>query len=132
GRPTFAAFLPVPHVPTLPATCAGTPTDPESDITNYACDFGDGSFTSTTAGSVQHVDAQAGSYTAKLRVTDSEWPACASTTVTITTYSPGANSPPQVGSFAATLSNGTCGWANSTRASSLQVGDRDNESMALI
>ena len=90
------------------------------------------SFTNTTAGSVQHVYAQAGSYTAKVRVTDSEWPACASTTVTITTYSPGANSPPQVGSFAATLSNGTFGLPNSTTTFSLQVADQDNDSLFII
>src|SRR5207245_7009847 len=107
GPPTIASFPQVSYFTTLPTTLAVTATDPESDITNYAWDFGDGSFTNTTAGSVQHVYAQAGSYTAKVRVTDSEWPACASTTVTITKYSPGANSPPQVSSFAATLSTGT-------------------------
>ena len=132
GPPTIASFPQVSYFTTLPTTLAVTATDPESDITNYAWDFGDGSFTNTTAGSVQHVYAQAGSYTAKVRVTDSEWPACASTTVTITTYSPGANSPPQVGSFAATLSNGTFGLPNSTTTFSLQVADQDNDSLFII
>ncbi len=132
GPPAITNFPQVSYLTTLPTTLSVTASDPESDIANYAWDFGDGSFTNTTAGSVQHVYTAAGSYTAKVRVTDSEWPACASTTVTITKYSPGANSPPQVGSFSATLSNDTFGLPNSRTTFSLQVADQDNDSLFII
>ncbi len=127
--PTIASFPAVSYFNTISTTIAVSATDPENDITGYSWDFGDGSFENTTVGSVEHVYAQVGTYTAKVRVTDSEWPVCSSTTVTISQYVPGTNTPPQVGTFGAALSNGTYGLANSTTLFSLQVADQDSDSL---
>ncbi len=124
--PEITNFPSVSYFNTIPTTLAVAATDPENDITGYSWDFGDGSFANTTAASVQHVYAQVGTYAAKVRATDAEWPACASTTVTISQYVPG---PPQVGAFSATLSNGTYGLANSTTTFSLGVADQDSDNL---
>lgn len=70
--------------------------DPENGQLTYNWDFGDGTYLNgTTNGAPDHTYAQPGNYTIKVRVTDSEWPACSSTKATIVPRGqPGANLPP--------------------------------------
>ncbi len=82
------------------ATISVSVNDPQAAVLNYSFDFGDGSpIYNTTTVPVTHTYANVGNYTIKVRVTNSEWPACASTTAQI--VPPGSiNLPPQILGFA--------------------------------
>jgi PKD repeat protein len=68
-------------------------TDPDDDELTYLWEFGDGD-TSSQEGSVRHVYRTAGTYTAKLTVSDGQ--ASASATVSITVGNPPQNQAPTV------------------------------------
>ena len=76
-------------------------TDPDGTIASYAWDFGDGA--TGTGATTNHVFTAAGTYTAKLTVTDDKG-ATGSTTASVT-VSPPANQPP-VASFTRTPASG--------------------------
>ena len=96
--PVVASFPAVQWISASPVSVGVSANDPEGGPLSYAWDFGDGSPVQTsTAGSVTHTFAQPGNYTIKVRVKDSEWTTCASTTATIVSGGgPGGNLPPQI------------------------------------
>ncbi len=82
------------------ATISVTVNNPQASALTYSFDFGDGSpLYNTTTVPVTHTYAQVGNYTIKVRVENSEWPACASTTAQIVPVG-SINLPPQILSFA--------------------------------
>jgi len=83
-------------------------SDPDGIITGYLWDFGDG--TSSTLGNVSHTYAAAGTYTARLTVTDNSG-ATASTTVVITV----AAAP--VATKSASIGGMTLSWVSSGKTS---------------
>lgn len=93
--PRISSIAPVQWFAGGAATISVAASDPEGESLTYVWDFGDGSaLQPSTTGTVQHTYADVGTYTVKVRVQDSEWPVCASTTATI--FEPGAgNFPPQ-------------------------------------
>ncbi len=125
--PTIANFPAVSYYNTLPSTISVSASDPENDIQTYSWNFGDGSFANTTGPSVPHTYANVGTYTVQVRVSDSEWPACASTTVKILQYTPGQNVPPTASVIVPTLSNGSYGLANVSQKFDINVSDPDND-----
>lgn len=127
--PTITSFPSVNSYATINTILSVAASDPESDIANYAWNFGDGSFANTTTPTATHVYATAGNYSVSVRVSDTEWPVCGVTKATIQPYTPGQNTPPQVGSFVATLSNGSYGLANSSTKIGIQVYDPDNDGL---
>ncbi len=82
------------------ATISVSVNDPQASTLNYSFDFGDGSpLYNTTASSVTHTYASPGNYTINVRVSNSEFPACGSTTAQIVPAG-SINLPPQIVSFA--------------------------------
>jgi len=92
--PSVQSFPTVSWISGDPAPITLGVVDPEGQTLNLFWDFGDGTFANTTTGSVTHVYAQPGIYQIQVRVSDAEWPVCASTVATIVPPSPQANLPP--------------------------------------
>jgi peptide/nickel transport system substrate-binding protein len=127
--PSIKSFPSLDYYSTIPTALSVYAPDPENDIQNYFWNFGDGQVANTTTPSTNHIYAQPGTYQATVRVSDSEWPVCGSTTVTISAYTPGTNVPPQVNSFGAILSNGSYQLANLTARFNLTASDWNNDSL---
>ncbi len=91
--PVISAFPAVDFVSGAPASVSVVASDPNDVTLSYTWDFGDGTAPETTStASTTHTYASPGTYALKVRVTDTEWPTCATSTATI---SPGtANGPP--------------------------------------
>jgi len=82
--PTISSFPSVTGSAGTATTILVTATDSNDASLSYTWDFGDDSATQTTsANSVTHTYAAVGNYTVKVRVKDTEWPACSTTTVRI-------------------------------------------------
>lgn len=82
--PTISSFPSVTGSAGTSTTILVTATDSNDATLSYTWDFGDSSATQTTStNSVTHTYAAAGNYTVKVRVKDTEWPACAAMTARI-------------------------------------------------
>ncbi len=98
--PAIASFPTVTWVNGSAATIGISVNDPEAAYLNYSFNFGDGSpVLNTTTVPVTHTYALVGNYTITVRVTNSEFPACGSTTATIVKAG-SLNLPPQILGFA--------------------------------
>jgi len=130
--PIISSFPQVQWINTTAASVGVTVSDPLATILNYTFDFGDGTAPVTTQTvPVQHLFAQPGNYTIKLRVTNAEWPACGSTAATIVTGGPGSsvNLPPQVASFGPSASTALVNqkiWFN------LSVSDPEGDNLTAV
>ncbi len=108
--PTITSFSPEPVSGNTPlsVTFTASASDPDGYINTYEWDFdGDGNYdeeTATTSGTF-YTYTEAGTYNAKLRVTDDGGASTESSSVTITVVSP-ENQPPVVSSFQATPASG--------------------------
>lgn len=129
--PTITSFPTVNSYNTISTVISVQATDPEGDIGSYSWSFGDGSFANTTTPSATHTYTTPGNYSVTVRVSDSEWPACGQTTAHIQQYTAGVNTPPQVGAFVATLSNGSFGLANSSTKLGIEVYDPDGDGLTI-
>lgn len=128
--PAITGFPSVSYYSTIPTAISVSVSDADSTpASSFSWDFGDGTSANTTSASVQHTYANVGVYNVKVRVSDGEFPACSSTTVTISQYVPGQNLPPQALSIAPTLSNGSYGYVNASQTFRLPVSDRDGDSI---
>ncbi len=97
--PVIVNFPAVQWVNGNDATISVTVNDPYASTLNYSFDFGDGSpLANTTSSQVAHTYASVGNYTIKVRVSNSEFPACGSTTATIVPAG-SINLPPQILTF---------------------------------
>ena len=107
--PAVASFPAIQWINGSPVSVGVSANDPEGGAMSYTWDFGDGSGVQTSSsGTVTHTFAQAGNYTVQVRVKDSEWTTCASTTATIISGGgPGFNLPPQIKSVNFVLSHST-------------------------
>jgi len=108
--PVISNFAPIQWVNGTPVSVSVSATNPapSDGALAYTWDFGDGTAVQTTnTNTVDHTFADPGEYAVSVRVTDSEWTMCASTTATIVEPSPGSNLPPQARGLAFTLSRGT-------------------------
>lgn len=82
--PAIASFPSITWVNGSAATIGISVNDPEAAYLNYSFNFGDGSpILNTTTVPVTHTYANVGVYNITVRVTNSEFPACGSTTATI-------------------------------------------------
>jgi peptide/nickel transport system substrate-binding protein len=125
--PVISTFPHVDYVAGSPTTLSVIASDPEGGATTYTWDFGDGTNPATTStNSVAHTFASPGTYSVKVRVADSEWPVCASTTATI---SPAAANLPPVATLDVIFPVTGHGWAN--EGLPLQVIVRDPEGDSL-
>ncbi len=98
--PAIASFPSVSWVNGSAATIGISVNDPEASVLNYSFNFGDGSaLYNTTTVPVTHTYRTPGNYTITVRVTNSEFPACGSTTATIVPAG-SVNLPPQILAFA--------------------------------
>ena len=70
GAPPTAAFTTSPATPKAGATVFFNGSDSTGNIVKYDWDFGDGTMASTTSATTSHVYLAAGTYTARLTVTD--------------------------------------------------------------
>ena len=107
--PAVASFPAIQWINGSPVSVGVSANDPEGGAMSFTWDFGDGSAVQTSSsGTVTHTFAQAGNYTVQVRVKDSEWTTCASTTATIISGGgPGFNLPPQIKSVNFVLSHST-------------------------
>ncbi|HYS73495.1 MAG TPA: ABC transporter substrate-binding protein [Thermoplasmata archaeon] len=113
--PAIAAFQPISYVSGASTALDVVASDPDNEPLTYVWDFGDGATATTSTGTVNHAWATPGTYPVKVRVSDSEWPVCASTTATITPGSGGQNLPPQGlldFNLGATTNGVSHGWVN--------------------
>jgi len=132
--PVISSFAPIQWVNGTPVSVSVSATNPapSDGALAYAWDFGDGTPVQTTStGTVDHTFAQPGEYPVTVRVTDSEWTTCASTTATIVEPSPGANLPPQARGLAFTLSHGTFEEPDVPITFNLTVRDPEGDTIAV-
>ncbi len=109
--PTITSFSPDPVSGNTPLSVKFTASasDPDGYVTTYEWDFdGDGNYDENTAttSATYYTYTEAGTYNAKLRVTDDGGASTESDSVTITVVSP-ENQPPVISSFTATPASGT-------------------------
>jgi len=91
--PVISAFSPIEYVAGSPVRISVVASDPKGEPLTFTWDFGDGSPPQTSAtNSIEHTYAVPGNYTIKVRVQDSEWPVCSTTTARISPS--GINLPP--------------------------------------
>ncbi len=93
--PSIASFPTVNYYNGTPTLVNVLASDPDGEPLSFAWDFGDGTTATTTTNTVSHTWAQPGTYAVKVRVMDSEWPVCASTTAVIQSSTGVGNLPPQ-------------------------------------
>jgi peptide/nickel transport system substrate-binding protein len=107
--PVISAFPTVDYVAGQPTTLSVVASDPDDSTLSFTWDFGDGTNPATTStNSVAHTFATPGTYAVKVRITDSEWPVCASTTVII---SPAAADLPPVATLDVNFPVSGHGWS---------------------
>ncbi len=109
--PTIASFSPDPVSGNTPlsVTFTASASDPDGYIATYEWDFdGDGNYDeeAATTSDTYYTYTEAGTYNAKLRVTDDGGASTESNSVTITVVSP-ENQPPVISSFPFTPTSGT-------------------------
>ena len=123
--PVISAFPSVDYVAGSPTTLSVIASDPEGAATTYTWNFGDGtSPATTTTNSVAHTFASPGTYVVKVRVADSEWPVCASTTAAI---SPAAVNLPPVATVDVLFPVTGHGWANEALTLQVIVSDPEGD-----
>ena len=106
--PVISAFPAVDYVAGQPTTLSAIASDPEGSALSFRWDFGDGTNpATTTTNTVAHTFAAPGTYSVKVRIEDAEWPACASTTATI---SPAAADLPPVATLNVNFPVSGHGW----------------------
>lgn len=122
--PAIVNFPQVQWVSGSDATIGLTVYDPQATGLTYSFDFGDGTaVVTTTTVPVKHTYTAPGTYPITVRVTNSEFPACSSTTATI--VAPGSfNLPPQIVSFTPSALSANPGQ---TVQFSLQVTDSESD-----
>lgn len=129
--PVISTFPSIDYVAGSPVTINVVASDPNGEPMNFTWDFGDGTAPQTTQSkSVPHTYAQAGDYTIKVRVKDSEWPMCATTTATIAAA--GGNLPPQATldyQLPATTGGVNHGWVNESVRFDVSVSDSESDSL---
>jgi len=128
--PVITTFQPISYVSGAATVLNVVASDSNNDPLTYAWDFGDGTNATTNSGTVSHAWAQSGTYQVKVRVSDSEWPVCASTTATITQSTGGQNLPPQgVLSYnlGATTNGVNHGWVNQNITFNFTAFDSEND-----
>jgi len=114
--PVISSMAPVQEAAGTPATISVAVTNqPSAESLTFEWDFGDNSpIGTTTTNTVTHTYAAAGNYTVRVRIEDSEWPACTATQARI--FPAGtANRPPQPTSLLASATTGEPGttiWFN--------------------
>lgn len=97
--PVIVSFPPVVWFNGSAAEVSVNVNDPQATSMTYSFDFGDGTpVVDTTTLPATHTYATTGNYTIKVRVRNSEFPACGSTTATIVPAG-SVNLPPQIQSF---------------------------------
>jgi PKD repeat protein len=103
--------------------------DPEGGALSYTWNFGDGTAIQTsTSGSTTHTFAQPGNYTVQVRIKDSEWTTCATTTAAIVPGGgPGVNLPPQIKRLDFRLSHSTFGVPGETIQFNLTANDTEGD-----
>lgn len=130
--PIISSFAPIQWVNGTPVSIsvsASNPTPSDGAMT-FTWDFGDGSAPeTTTTASAEHTYALAGDYTVRVRVEDSEFATCATTTATIVPPSPGANLPPYQPGLAFILSQGTFEEPGKTIRFNLTVRDPEGDAI---
>ena len=121
--PVVSAFPGVDYVAGQPTTLSVIASDPDDSTLNFTWDFGDGTNAATTAtNSVSHTFAVPGTYSVKVRIADSEWPVCATTTAII---SPASADLPPVASLDVNFPVSGHGW--STESITVRATVRDPE-----
>ena len=124
--PAISSFPSISYVNGSGTIVSATAADPDGEPLSYVWDFGDGTGATTATNTVTHIWAQPGTYPVTVRVSDSEWPACASTTAVIISATAGQNLPPQ-GVLNYALSAGGHGWVNDTITFNLTVSDANGD-----
>jgi len=128
--PAINNFPSVSYYNTIPTAVSVSVSDTDSTpVISYSWDFGDGTYANTTTANVQHTYANVGVYKVKVRVSDGEFPACSTTTVTIAQYVPGQNLPPQATAISEALSNGSYGYVGLPQKFDMTVSDPDGDSI---
>ncbi len=128
--PVIASFQSIDYVSGSPVTINVVAADPKNEPLNFTWDFGDGTPTvTTTTNSVDHTFASTGSYNVSVRVTDSEWPVCATTTATI--EAPSGNLPPVATLDYQFPSGLTHGWVNQSITFRVTVRDPEGEPLSI-
>src|SRR3989449_373279 len=127
--PVVASFPAVQWINGAPVSVSVSANDPEGGALGYTWNFGDGTPIQTSAsGSTTHTFAQPGNYTVQVRIKDSEWTTCTTTTATIVAGGgPGANLPPQIKSLDFRLSHSTFGVPGETIRFNLTVNDTEGD-----
>lgn len=97
--PVITSFPSIAWINGTAASVFVSVNDPQATSLSYSFDFGDGSpLFNTTTVPAMHTYAQPGNYTIKVRVRNSEFPACASTKAQIVPAGT-VNLPPQIQTF---------------------------------
>jgi len=124
-----ASFPAVQWINGAPVSVSVSANDPEGAALGYTWNFGDGTpILTSTSGSTTHTFAQPGNYTVQVRIKDSEWTTCTTTTATIVAGGgPGANLPPQIKGLDFKLSHSTFGVPGETIRFNLTVNDTEGD-----
>ncbi|TLZ95913.1 MAG: PKD domain-containing protein [Methanobacteriota archaeon] len=125
--PVISAFPAVDYVAGQPTTLSAIASDPEGGSLSFTWDFGDGTNPATTmTNSVLHTFASPGTYSVQVRVADSEWPVCASTTATI---SPAAADLPPVATLNVNFPVSGHGWSGESITVTATVRDPEGDQL---
>ncbi len=127
--PVVASFPAVQWISASLVSVSVSANDPEGGALGYTWNFGDGTPTQTSSsGTTTHTFAQPGNYTVQVRIKDSEWTTCATTTATIVAGGgPGGNLPPQIKGLDFKLSHSTFAVPGETIQFNLTVNDTEGD-----